>query len=387
MSAPVTGTDSGEFSLRRLHVLHVCATTTGGVVTRMLSQMRDQVERGWHVTLACPSRGTLGHDARAIGVDVSWWTASSVLDRGLLAETSRLARILAATESDVVHLHATKAGLAGRLVLRNRVPTLYEPHGWSFRVGAEEQSTGQVRWERYAARWTGELICAGDTESRLGEELGVVAPTSLLRSGVDLLSWSPLGAVERRDARRHLGLDDVPTVVCVGRLAPEKGQQDLLAGWSSVREQVPDAQLVLVGDGPDRASLQEQVAGLPGVRLAGVRSDVAAWLGAADVVAVPSRRQGTGATLLEAMASARSLVTVESPGVHDTVPEGVGAVVPAADPAALSRALVLRLELSELAEEEGGNARSHVEAEHDAEVSARELARIYLRLVGSRRSH
>jgi glycosyltransferase involved in cell wall biosynthesis len=165
----------------------------------------------------------------------------------------------------------------------------------------------------------------------------------------------------------------------------QKGQQDLLADWPELRARVPGAQLVLVGDGPDRPALERLAGEMEGVLFAGARTDVPTWMAAADVVAVPSRWEGMALVPLEAMACARSLVATDVNGVIDSVPPDAGAVVPLDDPAALVEALAERLTDPVLAEEEGWRGRSHVESHHDVTRSARELARVYLRLVGARR--
>lgn len=369
---------------RRLHVLHVSVPTSGGVATVATSYVRDQVERGWNVTVACPSRGDLGYSAREAGARVRWWRADAH-ESTLPGAVLRLKRIVNETGPDVVHLHGGRAGLVGRLVVRDRVPTVFQPHAWSFLAARSGIQGASLRWERYAARWTTELVCVSTTERQLGESLAIHAPTVVIPNGIDLAEYRPAGARDRVHARKLLGLEDVPTVVCVGALTVQKGQQDLLADWPSVRARVPEAQLVLVGDGPDRRALERLADEMEGVVFVGARTDVPLWLAAADVVAVPSRWEGMALVPLEAMACARSVVATDVNGIVDSVPTDAGAVVALDDPAGLSDALVHRLVDPELADEEGWQGRSHVETHHDVATSTRELARVYLRLVGARR--
>ena len=116
-------------------------------------------------------------------------------------------------------------------------------------------------------------------------------------------------------------------MLCVGELSVQKGQQDLLTDWPAVRVQVPEAQLILVGDGPDRQALERLAEGVEGVMFAGARTDVPLWMAAADVVVVPSRWEGMALVPLEAMASARSVVATDVNGMMDSVPPDAGAVV------------------------------------------------------------
>ena len=370
---------------RRLHVLHVSVPTTGGVATVATSYVRDQVERGWNVTVACPSYGDLGYSAREAGATVRWWRASGH-SGGLAGEVLPLSRIVADTRADVVHLHSGKAGFAGRLVVRDRIPTVFQPHAWAFldpRTGVRRAS---LNWERYAARWTTELVCVSRTERQLGESLRVNAPTTVLPNGIDLSHFRPGGSSDRVAARKVLGLEDVPTVVCVGALTVQKGQQDLLADWPQIRARVPDARLILVGGGPDRAALERLAEGVPGVAFAGARTDVPTWLTAADVVVIPSRWEGMALVPLEAMACARSVVATDVNGVRESIPPGAGAIVALDDGPSLVEAVVRRLGDPQMAQLEGWAGRSHVETHHDVTNSARELARVYLRLVGARRA-
>jgi glycosyltransferase involved in cell wall biosynthesis len=369
---------------RRLHVLHVSVPTSGGIGTVAGGYVRDQVERGWNVTVACPSRGELGYAAREAGATVRWWR-SGARESTLPGSVLRLRRIVEETGADVVHLHGGRAGLVGRLVVRNRVPTVFQPHAWSFLASRGGIQGASLRWERYAARWTTELVCVSTTERQLGESLSIHAPTTVIPNGIDLAEYRPAGAGDRTHARKQLALDDLPTVVCVGALTVQKGQQDLLADWAAVKARVPEAQLVLVGDGPERRALERLAEGLGEVYFVGARTDVPLWMAAADVVVVPSRWEGMALVPLEAMACARSVVATDVNGVVDSIPSDAGAIVPLDDDDALAGALVSRLLDPVLAEEEGWRGRSHVETHHDVATSARELARVYLRLVGARR--
>ena len=139
-----------------------------------------------------------------------------------------------------------------------------------------------------------------EDERRLGEASGIRGAFRVVPNGVDLEAIPFADAEERAAARARLELGDGPLVVCVGRLSRQKGQDVLLDAWPQVTARVSDARLVLVGDGPEREALEARVSGE--TTLAGERDDVADWLAAADVVALPSRWEGMSLALLEAMA-------------------------------------------------------------------------------------
>lgn len=360
-------------------VLHVSKPTSEGVAEVLLGYVRDQVARGWGVTVACPADGWLGQAARHAGADVVRWEARRSPGPRTLTETLRLARVVRRVRPDVVHLHSAKAGLAGRLAVRGRRPTLYQPHAWSFAATRGLTRRATVGWERFGQRWTTELVCVSRTEYDEGARLGITPPASIAHNGVDLGRFRPIEPSERRRARQRLDLPDLPTVVCVGRLSEQKGQRDLLEAWGKVKAEAPDAQLVLVGDGPDRDHLIEMGSELAGVHLAGNQGDVLPWLAAADVVAAPSRWEGMAIAPIEAMAAGRSVVATRITGMVDSIPSGAGALVEPGDTDQLARALVARLLDPALAAEEGARGRAHVESHHDAFTSARAVAGILAR--------
>lgn len=346
--------------VRRLSVLHVSQPTEGGVARTVVDLVAAQLDAGWRVGVAAPQRGPLLAAVESRGAQTMGWSAGRVPDARVLSEVLALRRLVRRFRPDVVHLHSSKSGLAGRLALRGRLPTIFQPHAWSFHAQPGVVGKLAVRWERAAARWTDVFICVSEDERRQGAELGITAELRLLPNAVDLARLRP---GDRGAARRELGLADAPTVVTVGRLCRQKGQDLLLQAWPAVLAQLPQARLVLVGDGPDAAALRAQAPG--GVRFAGPRSDVACWLAAADVVALPSRWEGMSFVLLETMAAARCVVATDVEGMREALGPATTAVVPPEDPAALARALVTRLRDPRSAAEEGSRARRRAERHHD----------------------
>lgn len=358
---------------RARHVLHVSMPTTEGVARVLLGYVRSQLADGWRVTVACPEDGWLAREAATAGAAVLRWEARREPGPGTLGETGRLRRLVQGVRPDVVHLHSAKAGLAGRLAVRRRVRTVYQPHAWSF-LAADGAVGGAARtWERAATRWTDVLVCVSADEQALGRRAGIRLDPVVVPNGVDVAAFS--GAPAPAVARARLGLAEAPTVLCLGRLCRQKGQDRLVALWPDVRRQVPDARLVLVGDGPDRSVVSGRAT--DGVVVAGAQADPAAWLAAADVVVVPSRWEGMALAPLEAMATGRSVVGFAVTGLAESVPAVAGHLVPDGDRPGLVEALVTRLRAPAVASAEGAAGRRHVAAHHDARSAARAVTALY----------
>ena len=73
---------------------------------------------------------------------------------GACLEARALAGLIGSLAPDLVHLHSSKAGLAGRLALRGRRTTVFQPHAWSFEAVHGAVRAAGIAWERLAARWT-----------------------------------------------------------------------------------------------------------------------------------------------------------------------------------------------------------------------------------------
>lgn len=359
---------------RRLSVLHVAQPTEGGVARSVSLLVADQVASGWRVAVACPVAGDLASAARAAGARHDVWHATRSPGTAVVAETVRLGRVLRDVKPDLVHLHSSKAGLVGRLALRGRLPTIFQPRAWSFYVGGTVAAAA-LRWERLAARYCDAVVCVSERERELGEEAGIRARFVVVPNGVDLDALPEATEQDRHNARGSLGLPDGRLVVCVGRLSHQKGQDLLLDAWPAVTVRASGARLVLVGGGPDRQKLLAR--GVDGVALVGPRDDVPDWLAAADVVALPSRWEGMALTLLEAMSRGRSVVATDVAGTREALANGGGAVVPVGDVAALAAAVVERLLHPELAAEEGRAGRTSAERHHDVRRTAAAIRDVY----------
>jgi glycosyltransferase involved in cell wall biosynthesis len=334
-----------------LRVLHVAQTSEYGLGRYIADLVGEQVRAGWEVAVAGdPASEVRG---RVVESGAAWlpWVASREPGPSVWREIRALRVVVDGMAPDVVHLHSSKAGLAGRLALRGRRPTIFQPHAWSFFAVEGVRRKLTVGWERFGARWADAVLCVGDDERRQGEEAGIRARFRVVPSAVDAELFHPAPRVEGQP----------PTAVCIGRLSVwQKGQDLLLAAWPAVVAAVPDAQLVFVGDGPDRGVLEAGAAGLPSVVFAGHQGDIVPWYQQADVVVQPSRYEGLSLTVLEALACGRPVVAGDATGMRETIGDA-GAVVPVGDVAALAAAVIERLEHPRRAALEGKAARQRVE--------------------------
>jgi glycosyltransferase involved in cell wall biosynthesis len=364
-------------------VLHVTQPTDAGVASYVASLCADQQGRGWDVAVACPDGERLADDLAARGVRRLSWQACRAPGTETAAEALRLRRLLDRAGPDLVHLHSSKAGLAGRLAVRGRLPTIFQPHGWSWLAASRGMVPATVAWERLAARWTALFICVGEGEAAQARARGIAGRYCVVRNGVDLTRFRRAGECDRRAARAALDLrPDAPLAVCVGRVTRQKGQDVLLAAWPAVRAVFPDATLATVGGGDLFETLRHRAP--PGALFVGPVDDARPWYVAADLVVLPSRWEGLPLTLLEALAVGRSVVGSDIPGIADALPPDAGELVPAEDVVALAEAIVHRIRHPEVTRAEGAAAARYAAAEADVRRTYDTLAEVTVRLVERR---
>lgn len=162
----------------------------------------------------------------------------------------------------------------------------------------------------------------------------------LVPEGIDMGHWARIAAATPRAS-------DGQTILCVARQYPRKHIDDLLQAMVIVRQRVPKAHAVIIGDGPEHQRLRQRVAELQlgaSVRLLGAlpdNDDVARWYRRADIFCLPSVQEGFGMVFTEAMASGLPIVATLSAAIPEVVPHNrAGLLVPPANPAALADALV-----------------------------------------------
>lgn len=358
-----------------MRVLHVVEVTHGGVPTLVQAFASEQVGRGFDVHLLVP------HGASEGPGTVHLWAPRRRQPWSFRGAVAQLHQTVRQVRPDVVHLHSFFPGLLGRVrSLPGRPPTVYQPHSWAFEaIGSRPARLVISRWEVRAASRTSAVItnCADELEE--GLRAGLRVPLRAVGVPIDTDRFAPKAERERTRLREQLGLGQ-QLLVCVGRISPQKGQDQLVRAWE--RRAIDGATLVLVG--PGSTSELEQLAPTTfgtSIKAVGEQPDVSSWLHAADVVVQPSRYEGQSVAMAEALACGRPVVMTDVNGVREAVtPPGshaAGAVVPRGDMDALLDACAERLGDRRLRDRESRAARSRAVALFQTDAVMDRIHRVY----------
>jgi phosphatidylinositol alpha-1,6-mannosyltransferase len=294
--------------------------------------------------------------ARAEGCTAAWFGAAAPL--GLLAPGLRAAGM----ERFVASTHGHEIG-------------------WAMLPGARAML-------RRVASAVDVLTYLGEyTRRRLAAALGARAELAHLPPGVDTAAFRP--DLDGAAVRRRLGLGDRPTVVCVSRLVPRKGQDVLIRALPEIRRRVPGAALLVVGGGPDLSRLRrlaERYGVAADVRFTGPVpwDELPEHYAAGRVFAMPCRTrrggldvEGLGLVYLEASATGLPVVAGSSGGAPDAVQPGeTGYVLDGRSASAVADRVAGLLADPAAARAMGEKGRAWVEREWRWELLAARLARL-----------
>lgn len=204
-------------------------------------------------------------------------------------------------------------------------------------------------------------------------------------NGVDAARFRPADAASRQRVRTQLGLAPGALLIgCVADLFAVKRHVDLIDAFALVREELPHAHLLLIGEGPLRGAIEARAQERrveEGVHMLGSRNDVHTLLPALDVFVLASDTEGLSNAILEAQACGLPVVATRVGGNPDLVDGDCGALVPARDPDALAKAIGAMLRDPALRERMGAVARTRVVRNHSLDSMAQAYDSLYHGLV------
>jgi L-malate glycosyltransferase len=256
-----------------------------------------------------------------------------------LSTAWKLSRVIRQSTPEVVHAHDPHAVAMAALALSFGAPDPRPLMVASRRVDFHLQANSFSRWKY---RQVDVFIAASDAIRRVLEHDGI--PSSRVRvvyDGIDVAKIQRLPAV---DIHAEYWLPHgAPVLANVGALVDHKGQKHLIDAMPHVLREVPDARLIIFGEGELRPQLERQIKdfGLEKhVMLAGFRVDVLQLLKTADLFVMSSITEGLGSTVLDAMAMKLAVVGTNTGGIPESVEHGrTGLLVPPGDARALAGAI------------------------------------------------
>jgi glycosyltransferase involved in cell wall biosynthesis len=372
--------------MKRVSVLFALTQPVrGGVEEVVLALARRLDPAEFRLALAAPAPllEALAPDLAGVAIETEAVEAESWRRRDQIA---RLSAFIARFKPDIVNAHLFRSTAVAAPLARwhgaRVVETYHGREGW--RRGL---LGGSFLPDRLVSRLVDRVIAVSEAARAFLISGKGYDPRKIVvvPNGRDLSVFRP--GAGGQAVRKELGIDRAtPLVGVIGRLEEQKGHVYILEAWRSVLAELPDARLLLVGDGSLRGALERhaQDLGIAGsVLFAGFRSDVPRVLDALDVLALPSLYEGMPLTAIEASAMAKPVVATAVDGTPEVVREGrTGRLVPPRDVVALSRALRSVLRDPAAAQRMGSAGRDLVFNRFDLTRQVDATARVYRETAG-----
>ncbi len=225
------------------------------------------------------------------------------------------------------------------------------------------------------------FLCAGTVYFQNDDDRNLFEKLSILPKSIIVQKSKGTGVDLRRFATQNILGNASPLFLFVGRLLEAKGLRELAVAAEMVQSEYPDTKFQLLGPaekGPGSVPLEQVLAwqrkGI--VEYLGETQDVRPYLEQASVVVLPSWREGTPCSLMEAMSMGRAVIAADAPGSREVVRDGInGFLTPVRDASALADAIKRFIIDPSLAARMGAAGRSLMENEFSAERVADELLR------------
>ena len=368
-------------------------------------QLQYFQDRGFDVTVLCPERRKGEWEvAQPQGVPI----IDVPMDREIapprdLLSLWRLWRIMRTLRPTVTNVGTPKAGLLGGFAAwLNRVPCrFYTLHGLRFETSRGIRRRLLIYAERLACRFAHRVVCVSQSVREKAIAFGL---TNLDRTvvfgsgscnGVDASRFTATPERIRRAAalRYQFGIPaQAPVLLFVGRLTSDKGIPELVRAFLKLGNQFPDLHLLLAGcfedEDPLPVDTRKSLETHPRVVFAGPVQDIATYYAIANVVVLPSHREGLPTVILEAQAAGKPVVGASVTGIVDVVVDGeTGLLFPVGDVPALIETLARLITDKTLASKLGRAGQDQVKRNFQQEQVWEALHREYLGVLRMNESH
>ncbi len=354
-----------------------------GGLQRVVSQLIERIDKTrFEPYLACLDRGGMFYDRASRSSSGSYILGRKpgLFDRTLFFQ---LLKIVKQNDISIIHSQngcSSYAALTGTLAGVKGI--VHTDHG---RLVPDKRSA--ILEDRVSAMLMDRFI---GVSAELSEYLVTTLridrrKVGTIINGVDDRAFCPLSSKDRLAQRAELGLtprDKVIGTVC--RLDPIKNLDFMVACMPAIVRCIPDAKLVIAGDGSERASLIARAESLgvsSAVRFLGLRRDTEKVMPAFDLYACTSLSEGTSMTILEAMACGLPVVASDVGGNGRLIDNSCGVLFRLGNSERFVVAITDMLRCESARVEFGGRARRRVEAEFSVEEMVRTYERLYSELL------
>jgi glycosyltransferase involved in cell wall biosynthesis len=358
-------------------VLIVHQPVDGGVGRHIRDVVTGLSNRGYEM-VSCGPALPEGLEGPYVPLDLQRVVAARADSMALL----ELRRIVRDTRPDIIHAHSSKAGAISRVgrVMSPRIPVIYTPHGYAFAGYFSSELKRRVYRgiERTLAPLANRVICVCEAEGQLARTIGPAKRVRVIHNGIATVGEDELDPVMEELRQRG------PVICALTLLRPGKGLETLIDGVPRVLARHPQAQVAIVGEGPDLDALQARASARgvsQAIHFLGQSANALSVLRGADIFVHPSWAESFPYVILEAMSIGVAIVASDVGGIAEAIVDNEsGLLVPSGDDHILANALIDLLDNASRRERLGDTAQRRVIERFGQTAMIDRLADVYSEL-------
>lgn len=312
--------------MRKIKILHV-AQAAGGVdrYIRMLLKYLDKDK--FENILVC-SQDFREENYKGLVNTFEQIEMSREIGNNDLKAIHSVRKLIRQYEPDIVYAHSSKAGAIARVAdigLKNYC--IYNPHGWAFNMRcSDKKKIIYIIIEKMAALFCDKIICISEVEKQSALEKKICKENKLqvICNGVDIEAYEKgvHGAIKRKDLNIP---EDAFVVGMVGRISPQKAPDVFVKMAKQVKDKVPDAHFIIVGNGNQEAEIRkyaEENEFADSLHITGWVENPMSYVELFNVACLLSRWEGFGLALPEYMMACKPIVASRVDAIPDIIKDG-----------------------------------------------------------------
>lgn len=360
-----------------MRVLHVTTHFNIGGITNYIFSLASAMKADGVDFVVASSGGNMEDVLKKRGVRHLYLDIKTKFEFGpkVFRSAKVLEDIIRNEKIDLIHAHTRVSQVAAFFACRRAgIPYVTTCHGY-FK---------NRLFRRLFDTWGDKVVAiSGPVKDHLEKDFHVKSGRiELIHTGVDMARFAKAySPQEIQNIKRSLQLKDGLVIGTIGRLSPVKGQRFLIEAMINIKAKLPDAQALIIGDGPEEKALKNLSGSLgigSSVHFLNSQLDTHKFLSIMDVFVFPSVKEGLGMALLEALASAKPCIASDIGGIGDIIKNAsTGILVPVGDTRAITKAVLEVLRDKDSSNRLGLNGKKMIEEAFSLNKMALEMKALY----------
>jgi len=361
--------------MKKLSILEIIGDPSlAGAPRHLFSIVENLNLEKFSVHVICPP-GPLAGEIRKLRrhIDLDLISMNSRFD---LSSIRKIRKSIKHIKPDIIHIHGTRAGSLGRIAaIGTNIPVIYTEHLWTQQFQLRNRI---LTFAHYFANWFLDMfttlniaVSHAVKDFMISSNISRSSKIKVIYNGIKISNFQAKAFQSEKEF----------LIASVGTLNPHKGMQFLIKAIPKIKTEFPGIRLEIIGDGPYKRVLINETKKLKlkdYVKFTGFVKDVEKYLTRFDLYVQPSLSESFGLAITQAMSVGLPVVATNTGGIPEVVTDGKsGLLVEAADPQALTDAILFLLRNPKKAREMGKVAEKEAKLKFDLDSMIKELEKVY----------